>query len=378
MDKHRIEGAAKQAKGAVKEAVGKAVGDSNLVAEGKSDKAEAESKRSRRLEGCSEGRGEAVASHANARTRSDFGSGRFQRARLSTWRPSQTWGRSCCHTKERRLRPTLPWSTSNVPLTMGDTDLEHQMIPTWRPAHLLARSHPAMQQPLHGKAAANSSSPSMLICGSQRAIPAQKLSSNIQVRGSRLTSGSSSGWRAGLPPSPEGLDDGHAPAAAGTGRQPIEWFWHFDGLRRWRHGKQFAGTRDIGLACGTGEQAVMADAVEATWQDMEQEAPDELVRREGHDALPLGTIAAIVLVAEGDAGLVERDQAPVGDGDPVGIAREIGEHGLGAGERRLGIDHEALLPDRGEVTQEKAAVGETGLRAEEGKSSRPYGVRSAG
>lgn len=40
MDKHRIEGAAKQAKGAVKEAVGKAVGDSNLVAEGKSDKAE--------------------------------------------------------------------------------------------------------------------------------------------------------------------------------------------------------------------------------------------------------------------------------------------------------------------------------------------------
>jgi uncharacterized protein YjbJ (UPF0337 family) len=40
MDKDRIAGAAKQAKGAVKEAVGKAVGDSKLVAEGKGDKVE--------------------------------------------------------------------------------------------------------------------------------------------------------------------------------------------------------------------------------------------------------------------------------------------------------------------------------------------------
>jgi len=40
MDKDRIAGTAKQAKGAVKEAVGKAVGDNKLVAEGKSDKVE--------------------------------------------------------------------------------------------------------------------------------------------------------------------------------------------------------------------------------------------------------------------------------------------------------------------------------------------------
>ena len=39
MDKDRIEGAAKHAKGAVKEAVGKAVGDGKLQAEGKADKA---------------------------------------------------------------------------------------------------------------------------------------------------------------------------------------------------------------------------------------------------------------------------------------------------------------------------------------------------
>lgn len=40
MDKDRIEGAAKQAKGAVKVVVGKAVGDSRLVAEGNSDRLE--------------------------------------------------------------------------------------------------------------------------------------------------------------------------------------------------------------------------------------------------------------------------------------------------------------------------------------------------
>src|ERR1700685_4416755 len=113
----------------------------------------------------------------------------------------------------------------------------------------------------------------------------------------------------------------------------------------------------------------MPDAVKAAWQDMEEEAADKRVRRERHDALPLGTIAAVVFVVEGNAGLVERNQTPVRDGDPVGIAREIGEHGLGAGERRLGIDHEPLVPDCSEVTQKSATVGETSLGAEESKSS---------
>jgi uncharacterized protein YjbJ (UPF0337 family) len=40
MDKDRVIGAAKQAKGAVKEVAGKAVGDAKLTAEGKSDKVE--------------------------------------------------------------------------------------------------------------------------------------------------------------------------------------------------------------------------------------------------------------------------------------------------------------------------------------------------
>ena len=38
IDKDRIEGSAKQAKGAVKEGIGKVTGDAKLEAEGKSDK----------------------------------------------------------------------------------------------------------------------------------------------------------------------------------------------------------------------------------------------------------------------------------------------------------------------------------------------------
>jgi uncharacterized protein YjbJ (UPF0337 family) len=40
MDKDRVAGAAKQAKGAVKEIIGKAVGDAKLQADGKAEKAE--------------------------------------------------------------------------------------------------------------------------------------------------------------------------------------------------------------------------------------------------------------------------------------------------------------------------------------------------
>jgi len=40
MDKDRIAGAAKQAKGAIKQAAGKALGDAKLTADGKSDKVE--------------------------------------------------------------------------------------------------------------------------------------------------------------------------------------------------------------------------------------------------------------------------------------------------------------------------------------------------
>ena len=64
-----------------------------------------------------------------------------------------------------------------------------------------------------------------------------------------------------------------------------------------------------------------------------------------------GLCAAIVLVAEGDACVVKGDQAPVRDGDPMGVAGEIGEYRFGAGEGRLGIDHPPRVSDAGRRTK---------------------------
>ena len=55
---------------------------------------------------------------------------------------------------------------------------------------------------------------------------------------------------------------------------------------------------------------------------MEQEAPDELVGGERHCAVPRLPVAAVILVAEGHAALVESNEATVRDGDAMGSGRD--------------------------------------------------------
>jgi len=65
-------------------------------------------------------------------------------------------------------------------------------------------------------------------------------------------------------------------------------------------------------------------------QNVYEKAADELVDGQRHAAVVGVAAGAIVLVADGDAGLVKRDQAPVRDGDAVRVVRQIGQHGLGS------------------------------------------------
>jgi hypothetical protein len=109
------------------------------------------------------------------------------------------------------------------------------------------------------------------------------------------------------------LDDDHAAAAA--------WTWRLvdvdDGLNGLTltsfDGEQLAYACDIVGAGPPGEQAVMADAVEALWQHMDEEAADELVFGERHPLLTVAALDAVILPSEGDAVLVEGDQAAVGE-----------------------------------------------------------------
>ena len=153
-------------------------------------------------------------------------------------------------------------------------------------------------------------------------------------------------WCAGLTPALERLDDDHVSTAAWTRRIDIWRLFRRVVIGWWRDGEQFACAREVDPACRSGEQAVVTDAVEPTRQDVKQEATDELVDAERHDLLAVRAIAAIIRLAEGDAGLVEGKQPPVRDGDAVSVAREIGEHGFGTGEGRLGVDCPAFIAHR--------------------------------
>jgi hypothetical protein len=89
------------------------------------------------------------------------------------------------------------------------------------------------------------------------------------------------------------------------------------------------------VAIAPGQKSIMADAVKAVGEDMQQKAANELVGREAHN--PTASLAAIVLVRESDIIVAGCGQPRIGDRGAVRIVREIGEHLLGAAERRLGV-----------------------------------------
>ena len=74
--------------------------------------------------------------------------------------------------------------------------------------------------------------------------------------------------------------------------------------------------------------------------------------------MTLGVVMAIVFPAEADPALGEADQPAVGDGDPVGIATEIGQHLLGPTERALGVDDPIDPAPRSQARGEGRGVAE--------------------
>lgn len=132
----------------------------------------------------------------------------------------------------------------------------------------------------------------------------------------------------------------HASAAAGTQVEAavaglsslVTAVW-----RRGRRGRhqlsaksEFLGTMTIG------EKAVMADAMKAVRQGVQQEAPDEFVGRQGHHLAFV--VMPIIAPAEADPLARHVDQPAVRDGDAVRVAPEIGQDRRGVGEGALAVD----------------------------------------
>ena len=80
--------------------------------------------------------------------------------------------------------------------------------------------------------------------------------------------------------------------------------------RRWRRLMQkIASGGDVALAVGVGEQAVVADAMKAGGQHVQQEAAHELFGGQGHGFVASAPVFAVVLPAERDAAIVQCHEA---------------------------------------------------------------------
>ena len=142
-----------------------------------------------------------------------------------------------------------------------------------------------------------------------------------------------------------------------------------------RHGEQFAGPRNVGAAIAIGEQPVVTDAMQAVGQHVDQEPPDELARGQGHDLVPARPFDPVILPLKRDALLVGGDEPAVGDCDAMGVACQIGEHGLRSSEGLLGIDDPLAFAQRGEKGGEGGLVCKPGAIALELQAVR--GMRGA-
>ena len=109
-------------------------------------------------------------------------------------------------------------------------------------------------------------------------------------------------------------------------------------IRFW-NSKQIAAQLDHLRPVTVGEQAVMANAVEAIWQNMQQEPAHEVISRYSHGLAGIVAIASIVLPFEGDPTIFKFKKTAIGDGHPVRITGEIGENLFWPRERALGIDN---------------------------------------
>ena len=135
----------------------------------------------------------------------------------------------------------------------------------------------------------------------------------------------------------EPLDDAHGSAAERAPGKGDGWLGFvagvFSSVPIGRATKQFEAERQQLGSLAVCEEAEVADADEAAWHEVQQEAAEELVSRQAHDALPV--VVRGVSPAEADLAICEGDQPAVRDADAMGVSAEIAERVLGSAEGTL-------------------------------------------
>ena len=122
-------------------------------------------------------------------------------------------------------------------------------------------------------------------------------------------------------------------------RDPLHECFHrldHDRVRNWRS-KCFPCCGKIDRLVRRTQQAIMADALEATGQHMQQEAPHEFARRHVYylSAIAVGRVAH----AKAHDVALHAENALIGDGNPVRVAPEVFQHLRRPAQRFFGINH---------------------------------------
>ena len=102
--------------------------------------------------------------------------------------------------------------------------------------------------------------------------------------------------------------------------------------------EQGSAKRELRGAVSIGEKSVVTDAMETTRQCVEEEASYEFGDLNSHDFVLASAVFTIIPPPEADVGLVEIEQATVGDRDAMGVTREIGQDLLRTSEGFFRID----------------------------------------
>ena len=108
------------------------------------------------------------------------------------------------------------------------------------------------------------------------------------------------------------------------------------------------------FAVSIAQEPVIANAVESTGENVEEESPDELLGRESHDFLLI--VVAVVPPVEFDLPVFDIHDPMIGNRDPVRVAADVVHHLLGSGEGRLGVDDPFHVAHRIEMAAENLRI----------------------
>ena len=116
------------------------------------------------------------------------------------------------------------------------------------------------------------------------------------------------------------------------------------------------------FAVSIAQEPVIANAVESTGENMEQESSDELLGRERQSFLLI--VVAVIPPLELDLPVFDIQDPMIGNCDPVGVAADVVHHLLGASEGRLGVDDPFRMAQRIEMPAENLRISK-GLEGRE-------------